>query len=254
MAVQNNLVAKKENQMTIRYMAGEEEVKLSPTIVKKYLVSGNPEKITDQEIVMFMNLCKYQHLNPFLKEAYCIKYGNSPATIVTGKAALEKRANRCEGYEGFEAGVIVITAKGEIEKRVGTLVINGETLVGGWCDVWVSRFKKPVSVTVSLNEYISKKADGSINAQWSGKPATMIRKVAKVQALREAFPEDFEGMYSAEEMGVNENEIDANPMQEQPQPQIQPQPEIINSAPTANAPEDSDFQQQEFEDFSSLLG
>jgi len=28
--------------------------------------------------------------------------------------------------------------------------------------------------------------------------ATMIRKVAKVQALREAFPEDFEGMYTAE--------------------------------------------------------
>ena len=27
-----------------------------------------------------------------------------------------------------------------------------------------------------------------MNGQWSGKPATMIRKVALVQALREAFP------------------------------------------------------------------
>jgi hypothetical protein len=29
----------------------------------------------------------------------------------------------------------------------------------------------------------------------------MIRKVALVQALREAFPEDFGGLYSPEEMG-----------------------------------------------------
>ena len=36
----------------------------------------------------------------------------------------------------------------------------------------------------------------------------MIRKVALVQALREAFPEDFQGMYSAEEMNVVEPEAD----------------------------------------------
>ena len=42
----------------------------------------------------------------------------------------------------------------------------------------------------------------TVNSQWSKKPATMIRKVALVQALREAFPEDFGGMYSQEEVGV----------------------------------------------------
>lgn len=204
MAVNNSLVKSKEEMMTIRYKAGEEEVKLSPTIVKNYLVSGNPEKVTDQEIVMFMNLCKFQHLNPFLKEAYCIKYGTAPATIVTGKTAFEKRADRCVDYEGFEAGVVVINLKGEIENRVGTLVIDGEQLVGGWCDVYHKKFKHPVKITVSLSEYIGKKSDGSVNSQWAAKPATMIRKVAKVQALREAFPEDFAGMYSAEEMNVDE--------------------------------------------------
>lgn len=30
----------------------------------------------------------------------------------------------------------------------------------------------------------------------------MIRKVAKMQALREAFPDNFEGMYGAEEMNI----------------------------------------------------
>ena len=62
---------------------------------------------------MFMNLCRFQHLNPFLREAYLIKYGSQPATIVTGKAALEKRAARCRNFEGFEAGVVVVSRAGE---------------------------------------------------------------------------------------------------------------------------------------------
>lgn len=89
-------------------------------------------------------------------------------------------------------------------------------------------FDRPVKAAVSLEEYISRKKDGSVNAQWSTKPATMIRKVAKMQALREAFPEDFQGMYSAEEMNVSE-EMPEIPV-EQPVPQ-----EIIE------APAEDDF-------------
>lgn len=224
MTVNNSLTAKNEEKTIIYYKAGDEEVKLSPEIVKKYLVSGDSSRISEQEIFMFMNLCRFQHLNPFLREAYCIKYGNAPATMIVGKSAIEKRANRCEGYEGFTAGVVVINLKGELEKRTGTIVLDGETLVGGWCDVYVSRFKYPVKSAVSLKEYTGRKNDGTINSQWAVKPATMIRKVAKMQALREAFPEDFEGMYSAEEMNVNENEIVINPVAE-PMPEQIPEPD-----------------------------
>ena len=41
----------------------------------------------------------------------------------------------------------------------------------------------------------------------------MITKVAIVQALREAFIEELSGMYEAEEMGVNESELDNTPIQ-----------------------------------------
>lgn len=41
----------------------------------------------------------------------------------------------------------------------------------------------------------------------------MIRKVALVQALREAFPEDLGGMYSAEETNINEIELDSRPIE-----------------------------------------
>lgn len=206
MAVQNSLAKSQgqKNPLEIVFKAGDEDVKLSPATVKNYLVSGDAGNVTNQEIVMFMNLCKFQHLNPFLREAYLIKYGNQPATLVVGKTAFEKRAVRCENYKGFSAGVVVVNHDGIIEEREGTLVLPDETIVGGWAEVYVSGYEKPVKVVVGFNEYAGRKKDGSLNSQWSSKPATMIRKVAKVQALREAFPEDFAGMYTAEESGISE--------------------------------------------------
>ena len=35
---------------------------------------------------------------------------------------------------------------------------------------------------------------------WADKPATMIRKVALVQALREAYPEMYAGVYDSSEI------------------------------------------------------
>lgn len=228
MAVSNTLAGRQQqkNPMVITFAAGEEQVKLSPQIVRNYLVSGSPETVTEQEIVMFMNLCRFQHLNPFLREAYLIKYGSQPATIVTGKAALEKRAARCRNFEGFEAGVVVVSRAGELEYRPGSLVLDGEELVGGWCDIHVTGFKVPVRAVVSMSEYVGRKKDGTVNAQWQGKPATMIRKVAKMQALREAFPEDFQGMYSAEELGAGE--LPDMPVQP-PQPATEPIPAEVEA-------------------------
>lgn len=186
-----------------RYTAGGAEVVLTPDFVRNYLVSGDSATVTMQEVVMFMNLCKYQHLNPFLREAYLIKYGSQPATIVTGKSALEKRAMRNPSYKGFKAGIVVVTKDGRLDKRTGAILLPDEQLVGGWCEVFINGLE-PVSVTVSMSEYAGRKKDGTLNQQWSAKPATMIRKVAKMQALREAFPEDLEGMYSSEEIGESE--------------------------------------------------
>ena len=82
----------------------------------------------------------------------------------------------------------------------GTLKLDGEKIVGGWAKVYIEG-REPEMTTVSFEEYAGRKKDGSLNSQWASKPATMIRKVAVVQALREAFPEDFGSLYSPEEMG-----------------------------------------------------
>lgn len=210
MALQNKLakpVNQEEKGMT-EYECGGQMVKISPAMIRKYLVNGNGA-VTDQEVMMFLSLCKFQKLNPFLKEAYLIKYGSQPATIVTGKEAFMKRAMRNPNYAGYEAGVVIsFPETGQLENRVGTIVLDGEDLVGGWATVYVKGWEHPLTLTVSFEEYCQKKNDGTPMSNWATKPATMIRKVALVQALREAFPEDLGGMYTAEERGVDELPVD----------------------------------------------
>ena len=204
MAVKNRLAAQPANTKVVEYECGGQLVKLSPNIIRNYLVNGNGN-VTDQEVAMFLNLCKFQKLNPFLREAYLIKYGSQPATIVTGKEAITKRAMRSPNYAGQQAGVVVLMEDGTLDNRIGSIVLEDETLVGGWAKVFVKGYEYPIEITVAFDEYVGRKSSGEINSQWSKRPATMIRKVALVQALREAFPEDLAGMYSTEEMNVDDS-------------------------------------------------
>jgi phage recombination protein Bet len=209
----NSLNDKKEK--TIEYESNGAIVKLSSDIVKKYLVNGNGN-VSDQEVVMFLNLCKAQHLNPFLREAYLIKYGTAPASIITGKEVFTKRARRNESYAGHEAGVIVQRKDASIEYRAGTLLLKGEDLVGGWAKVHIKGDSVPLEITVTFSEYCLYK-DGKPASNWAVKPATMIRKVALVQALREAFPEDLQGMYDAAESSIDDQALsDLPPTQDIP--------------------------------------
>lgn len=205
MAVGNSLVGKTPQKMErVEFEVSGEKIILSPQIVRDYLVSGDKERVSLQEIVMFINLCKYAGLNPWLKEAYRIKYGNEPATMVVGKEAFTKRAEKAPGFDGYEAGVILMSSN-ELVYRKGTLKLPEEMLVGGYAEVFRKDRSHSYRIEVSFDEYAGRKKDGTLNSQWSKKPATMIRKVALVQALREAFPEDLSGLYSEEEAGMEES-------------------------------------------------
>ena len=174
------------SEMTV-YKAGENTVELNPEIIRKYLVSGEG-KVTDQEMMMFIKLCEYQKLNPFLREVYLIKYESSPATMVTGKETFLKRAYRHDKYRGHQTG---ISDDGKI----------------AWAEVSVQDYKVPIRCEVDYSEYVGKKRDGTVNSMWKAKPRTMLKKVALVQALREAFPETFGGMYSQEEINTVDAEL-----------------------------------------------
>ena len=208
MRIENNINTNEKDKQTMIFKVGNDQVKLNPGIVRKYLVNGQGS-VTDQEIVYFMHLCKSRQLNPFIKEAYLIKYGQEPATMVVARDALEKRAIKNVQYNGKKVGIYVMNKEtNELIKRDGTIYIKEtEKLIGAWCTVYRKDWENPVSVEVNLDEYIGRKKDGTVNANWTNKPVTMITKVAKAQALREAFIEELEGMYEQEEVNVNLNDI-----------------------------------------------
>lgn len=204
MAVENSLKKKRtqmyQNSQTAVYEVGGQKIELTPEIVREYMVSGDKDRVSVKEVVMFMNLCKYSGLNPWAREAYCIKYGNEPATMVVGKEAYMKRAEQNEAYDGLEAGIIVLSRDdNEIVYRTGSFRLPSEDIIGGWAKVWRKDRSHCYEAEVSFDEYAGRKKDGSLNSQWAKKPATMIRKVAMVQALREAFPSSFGGVYAEED-------------------------------------------------------
>ena len=203
----NNKEELQKNSIAVVYEVDGQKIKLTPQIVQDYLVGTNA-KITMPEFKLFTELCKVRKLNPFLREAYLIKYSNNqPASIVVGKDAILKRAVLNSKYNGMKSGIIVTDEKGEIIERKGTFKLPSETLVGGWAEVYRKDWQNPIYSSVSLDEAIQKKGNGEPNSNWSKQPATMIEKVAKVRALREAFVEDLSGMYEAEEMNVELPEL-----------------------------------------------
>lgn len=183
-------------ELMVKYETNDQEITLTQSDVKNFLVTGDADKVTDKEFKLFMELCKAQKLNPFLREAYLIKFGND-ANIITGKDVFLKRARANESFRGFKAGIIVQSERG-IEKREGTFYLKGqENLVGGWASVYIKDWDVPFDHTVALTEF------NKGTATWKNMPAIMIRKVALVQALREAFPDDLSQLYAAEEMGTD---------------------------------------------------
>jgi len=227
-----NVATRNNNVERYTYNTERGKITLTPETVIRYLNPGGA-KLTPQEIMMFISLCKYQQLNPFLREAYLIKYGSSePAQMVVGKDVFIQRASNDPRFKGMKSGVILFNKIGDLEEREGSFVLPDETIVGGWATGYRGDWDYPKTVKVSLEEYAGRKKDGSFNRQWASKTGTMIEKVAVSQMLRALIPEKLVGLYGTEEMGVDsslpetpievnvtetvKNEIPKEPVEEEP--------------------------------------
>ena len=161
--------------------------------------------VTREDIETFFAYCKAKGLNPW--DVHFIKYKNEDKpVIVVSIHALLKRAESTGRLKGLEAGVIV-QKDSKIEYRKGSLVLPGESLIGGWAKVWKEGIEKLFETAVSMTEY---RRDNMPN--WKKMPATMIRKVALAHCLREAFPNELAGIYATEEEWEQEHagEVEVN--------------------------------------------
>lgn len=189
--MENTNLESKGIAKTTEYTVAGQSIKLNATIVRNYLTRGN-DSVTDTEIIQFITLCKYQKLNPFLNEAYLVKFKGSPAQIITSKEAYLKRADECPQYQGMDSGIIV-QRQDKIIDEEGCFYLPTDILLGGWAIVY-REGHRPCKVRISLREYNKGKAT------WVTMPAQMINKVAESQALRKAFPTQLGAMYTREEV------------------------------------------------------
>lgn len=163
---------------------------LTKETIKKFLCPS----ATDQELMMGLQIAKTFNLNPMKREVYFVKYGNNAMSVLTGYEVYLKRAERSNKWNGME-----VSSSGSIK--------------GGDLKAVVKIFKKnwdnPLTHEVYYSEYVQTKADGSPNRFWATKPITMIKKVAVSQALRLAFPDEFDGMpYTSDEVIDQDRIID----------------------------------------------
>lgn len=238
----------------VTYQVNGEDVNLSFQIVRNFLTRGQAA-VTDAEVVQFISLCRANQLNPFIGDAYMVKYGQEPAQMIISKAAFLKRAESSQMYDGYQAGVILLRDKQVVEEQ-GSFFLPGDQLVGGWAKVYRKDREHPVVARVRLQEYNKGKST------WAAMPGTMIRKVAMAQAFREAFPFATEGMYTPEEMPDEQGreplpeansikpvftEADAPAPEQQPDPEpvFTPDPEPVQ-APDPE-PVRGDAQQEDYE-------
>lgn len=170
------------------------DVKITKKILNDTICRGM--QIPDADMVQFLTLCQVNQLNPFLREAYLVKYGTQPAQMITSKDAFMKRADRCQDFEGIESGVIGMNEQDVVQDFQGSFLPPKWKVIGGWAKVY-RKGRKPYVQRVSFDEYNQQQST------WKKIPLTMIKKVAEVQALREAFPNNLSGLYISNEYADN---------------------------------------------------
>lgn len=215
-------------------------IQLSIDIVRNQLV--NEGNVTDKEIVNFMMLCKYRKLNPFLGQAYLIKF-KEKAQMVVGKDVFTERLNKNTLCEGWESGLILYDKKDKkVIERIGTFFLEDEELVGAYCTIHRNGWKNKFKWTVRLSDYFRtywKNGKVLPMGLWATMPGIMITKCCIVAAVRNVFPEEFSGMYESSELGIEEkflkNAVDVTPIndtkpksktEQKPEPK-EPEPELI---------------------------
>ena len=222
-----------EEKYVVQYTARDgQQIKLTPEIVKKFLVSGKGELVTMQEFYYFVGICRSRGLNPFNRDCYIVKYTEGdPAAIITSIDFYRKRAKAREDCQGWECGIVVQTKDGKIEDRRG-LLLDGEKLLGGWFEAqpkgWLKAFRKEVN----LKGFIKTKRDGTVTRFWAPEnQPSQISKVAEAQGLRSIWGDDFQGLYVDAEIQSEEAQMEFDKILESDGVQLEEQkedPAVIN--------------------------
>lgn len=191
--------------------------------------------LSTDEFSLYMSMGMQLGANPFKREIWAIKYGNSPAQIFCARDLYRRVAQEQTDYEGIQQDAvyendIFVVRNGEVNHEYK--LKNRGALVGAYC-LTFRKGKKPYYVFVELSEYYlgNKNYDGSVKKRkdkngnwcdmqptnWDTKPATMIKKVAEAQSTRGAFSGVLGNTYEESEQWQDADEV-KEPVKELPKP------------------------------------
>ena len=154
------------------------------------------DRASAADLRMFLYRCQTLGLDPFAHQIWLVEYGGRP-TIQVGIAGLESIARS------------VCDARG-IDMSWSPDLWCGPD--GQWRDVWTGE-GPPHAAKATLHrgaatftavalyaENVALTKSGQPNGMWRQRPAGMVAKCARAQALRAAFPVQMSGTYVPEEM------------------------------------------------------
>lgn len=153
---------------------------------------------TDLELKLFLEVCKGTQLNPFKKEIWFIKDKTGKVQIMTGVHGFYTLANSHPEFDGTE---IIEGEVKEVEVKAGKKITVPSYVD---CKVYRKDRKFPSVARAKWDEYagglLTQYGNLSI---WAQKPSIMLSKCAESMALRKAFPQELNGLYTQEEMPEN---------------------------------------------------
>ncbi len=164
--------------------------------------------LSETEWRIFIGIGRSTRLNPINREIWAYKFGSAPATIFIGRDGYRIAAFRNPNYSShrveavYEKDTFTINEDGTYKHVTpNNLFVGRGELVGAYCMVKFRDRPDTIQVMVSSKEY--KKTQST----WNVLPETMLKKVAEAQALRMAFPEQFNGTYHEYERPPSQTEV-----------------------------------------------
>ena len=159
------------------------------------------------ELAVFMHRCQVTRLDPFARQITMIKRREKAGGEYRDKWTIQ---TEIDGYR-------VIAARAA--RDAGVVLSYGDTTWydgdGQPYDVWVHpeapaaarvvvyRDGKPFPGVARFASFASFSKEGKLMANWATLPEHMIAKCAEAQALRKAFPQDLEGIFTSDELARN---------------------------------------------------
>jgi phage recombination protein Bet len=179
-----SLVALEEDRLPALSAWTEERVSLLRRTLCK--------EASDEELEMFLGVCKRTGLDPFLRQLHAVmrfdkNAGRKIMTIQVGIDGFRLLADRTGHYVPGRDATFTYDEKGGL---ISATAYVKKLVAGEWHEV---------AATVRWDEF---HADSNF---WRTMPHHQLGKVAEAHALRRAFPADLSGLYTTDEMAQADN-------------------------------------------------